>query len=287
MKHRLLAVGFGLLISLATFAADVPISGLPAGAAITGTEEIPAVQSAATVKTTPAAVRTYVLANGAALTRTSDTNVTLTLGGSPTTSLLNAASITAGWTGTLAVSRGGIGVGTLTGIAKGNGTSAFTAAASSDITGTFSGTCNSTTFLRGDGSCQTPAGSVTQTNATAFQPTCTGFASCPWPAGSAFYSITGNITCVYIRNNAGTSNSTGFTITIPAAARPRAGGSLGLWGYTAARDNGPTRVVAGYRVGEDGVITFYNGIVQTNAASWTASGSKGLDEDMNVCFANS
>jgi hypothetical protein len=46
---------------------------------------------------------------GSALTRTNDTNVTLTLGGSPTTALLNAASITVGWTGTLAASRGGFG----------------------------------------------------------------------------------------------------------------------------------------------------------------------------------
>lgn len=43
----------------------------------------------------------------AALTKTDDTNVTLTLGGSPSTALLNAASITAGWTGTLAIARGG------------------------------------------------------------------------------------------------------------------------------------------------------------------------------------
>lgn len=43
----------------------------------------------------------------AALTRTSDTNVTLTLGGTPTTALLQATSITAGWTGTLAAARGG------------------------------------------------------------------------------------------------------------------------------------------------------------------------------------
>ena len=42
---------------------------------------------------------------GAALTKTDDTNVTLTLGGSPTTALLNAASITVGWSGTLAPSR--------------------------------------------------------------------------------------------------------------------------------------------------------------------------------------
>jgi hypothetical protein len=44
---------------------------------------------------------------GAALTKTDDTNVTLTLGGTPTTALLRATSLTLGWTGTLALSRGG------------------------------------------------------------------------------------------------------------------------------------------------------------------------------------
>lgn len=48
----------------------------------------------------------------AALTKTDDTNVTLTLGGNASTALLNAASLTLGWTGTLAVSRGGTGTGT-------------------------------------------------------------------------------------------------------------------------------------------------------------------------------
>ena len=38
--------------------------------------------------------------------------MTLTLGGSASTALLNAASLTLGWTGTLAVSRGGTGTGT-------------------------------------------------------------------------------------------------------------------------------------------------------------------------------
>lgn len=43
----------------------------------------------------------------AALTKTDDTNVTLTLGGTPTTALLQATSLTLGWTGILASSRGG------------------------------------------------------------------------------------------------------------------------------------------------------------------------------------
>ena len=45
------------------------------------------------------------IANGAALTETNDTNVTLTLGGSPASALLAATSITVGWTGTLAAAR--------------------------------------------------------------------------------------------------------------------------------------------------------------------------------------
>ena len=50
----------------------------------------------------------------AALTKTDDTNVTLTLGGSASTALLNAASLTLGWTGTLATTRGGTGLSSFT-----------------------------------------------------------------------------------------------------------------------------------------------------------------------------
>lgn len=50
----------------------------------------------------------YITTSGitpAALTKTDDTNVTLTLGGTPSTALLQAASLTLGWTGTLADGR--------------------------------------------------------------------------------------------------------------------------------------------------------------------------------------
>lgn len=50
----------------------------------------------------------------AALTRTNDTNVTVTLGGTPATALLHAASLTLGWTGQLAVPRGGTGLASAT-----------------------------------------------------------------------------------------------------------------------------------------------------------------------------
>lgn len=63
----------------------------------------------------------------AALTKTDDTNVTLTLGGSASTALLNAASLTLGWTGQLSVARGGTGAATFTAgrVLFGNGTSAI------------------------------------------------------------------------------------------------------------------------------------------------------------------
>jgi hypothetical protein len=43
------------------------------------------------------------------LTRVNDTNVTLTLGGNPTTALLAAVSLTLAWAGQLSVARGGTG----------------------------------------------------------------------------------------------------------------------------------------------------------------------------------
>jgi len=49
----------------------------------------------------------------AALTKTDDTNVTISLGGTPATALLEAVSLTLGWTGILAIGRGGTGLGTL------------------------------------------------------------------------------------------------------------------------------------------------------------------------------
>lgn len=61
----------------------------------------------ANVAITPAASS---ITGGQALTKTDDTNVTLTLGGTPLTALLTASSLTLGWTGTLSGTRGGTGV---------------------------------------------------------------------------------------------------------------------------------------------------------------------------------
>jgi len=91
---------------------------------------------AAAVPTFRALVATDV--PGSALTRTNDTNVTLTLGGSPTTALLNAASLTLGWTGTLGTTRGGTGLGSFTnsGIVYASSTSALSTSANLTYDGT-------------------------------------------------------------------------------------------------------------------------------------------------------
>ncbi|MEC3949787.1 tail fiber domain-containing protein [Sphingobium sp. HWE2-09] len=75
---------------------------------------------------------------GGALSRVNDANVTLTLGGGATNALLNPASITVGWSGLLAVPRGGTGAASLTGYVKGNGAAAMSASTTipaSDISG--------------------------------------------------------------------------------------------------------------------------------------------------------
>ncbi len=78
-----------------------------------------------------------------ALTAGNDTNVTLTLGGTPATALLHAASITAGWTGTLSGTRGGTGVNngasTATYAGNLNFAAAFTTSGAFAVTQTYTG----------------------------------------------------------------------------------------------------------------------------------------------------
>jgi hypothetical protein len=67
-----------------------------------GTEYIRLATAGANWKTQISSIETFF---AAPMTSVSDTNVTLTLGGSPATSLLSATSLTMGWTGTLAAGR--------------------------------------------------------------------------------------------------------------------------------------------------------------------------------------
>jgi len=94
-----------------------------------------------------------------ALTKTDDTNVTLTLGGTPSTALLQAVSLTLGWTGTLADSR-------IASAATWNGKQTAYANLS-----TIGGLANSAGYLYNDGSgvfsYTTPTGGGTVTSVSA------------------------------------------------------------------------------------------------------------------------
>jgi hypothetical protein len=79
---------------------------------------------------------------GAPLSRTNDTNVTLTLAGTPSTALLQTTSITAGWTGTLAAARGGFGAD----ISAQSGVPLFAGTG----TATFTSTTGTGVFVRAD-----------------------------------------------------------------------------------------------------------------------------------------
>lgn len=94
-----------------------PASGVSASPTFRALEpsDIPALDYVESVNVTPPLTSDLDPLNptlgvtGSPLTKTNDTNVTLTLGGTPASALLAAVSLTLGWTGELAVSRGGTG----------------------------------------------------------------------------------------------------------------------------------------------------------------------------------
>lgn len=89
----------------------------------------------------------------AALTANNDTNVTATLGGTPATSLLQTVTFTLGWTGTLAMSRGGSGAN----ISPSNGGIVYTNASTMAV---LNGTATATQILQ-SGANTTPSWSTT------------------------------------------------------------------------------------------------------------------------------
>ena len=93
------------------------------------------------------------LVTPAALTKVDDTNVTLTLGGTPATSLLQAVSITAGWSGQLSLARGG----TAANLTASNGGIFYSTASAGAI---LSGTATAGQMLR-SGSSAAPTWSTT------------------------------------------------------------------------------------------------------------------------------
>jgi hypothetical protein len=129
--------------TLTTQSANYLFAGPTSGAAATPTfralttTDIPALSYVSSVSATAPITSTGGLTptigvTSAALTKTDDTNVTVALGGAPTTALLAATSLTLGWNGQLAVSRGGTGASTAA-TARSN-LSAAQSGANTDIT---------------------------------------------------------------------------------------------------------------------------------------------------------
>ena len=141
----------GNLTTLGAFASTFTMTGatnvtFPTSGTLATTSQIPSV--------TPSA-----------LTEVNDTNVTMTLGGTPATALLQAVSMTLGWTGQLSPARGGTGVN--------NGTSTLTLGGNLTTSGAFNSTFTITgatnvTFPT-SGTLATVGGTVSSITGTANQ----------------------------------------------------------------------------------------------------------------------
>lgn len=181
--------------------AGIKISDLPAVPASLLTDVFPADQGAVTYKETLQQVLTLFQSNGAALTEFNDTNVNLVLGGSPSNALLNAVSLTLGWTGQLSVARGGTGLAALTAhyIPIGNGTTALTLLAPNATSGIpliSQGAAADPTY----GTAVVAGGGTGNTTFTAYSVICAGTT-----ATGAFQNVSGvgSATQVLTSNGAG------------------------------------------------------------------------------------
>jgi len=176
----------------------------------------------------------------AAMTKVDDTNVTLTLGGTPATSLLQATSLTLGWTGVLGVSRGGTSYGSYTTgdmlYASGSGTLSKLAIGSS-------------------GQHLVVVGGVPVWRDTAAV------------VGSAGWSTTGNAGLTAGTNFIGTTDNTDFVTKVNTVEKLRVVSSTGYYGVNTAAPTAQLHIIGG-----DGLPSLSAELINTanyTSTNWT------------------
>lgn len=107
--YRFMQNGSTQWMAIAPTTGYVTINNIPTAASATDI----LVSNGGVVSTRTVASLGIPVITPAALTKTDDTNVTISLGGTPATALLQGVSLTMGWAGVLAITRGGTGLGTL------------------------------------------------------------------------------------------------------------------------------------------------------------------------------
>jgi hypothetical protein len=168
---------------------------------------------------------------GAPLTEANDTNVTLTLSGSPNTALLASTTITAGWTGVLSTARGGTGPWPVAGgVLVGQGTSNAPA---------WSSTPTAFGYIAGAGGAVTQSGSRTA-GVTSNTPTgaITLFSAAGSPTPTTFTVTNSTIAAtdvVILSVKSGAANNYSFNVSAVAA------GSFNItfWAQTGTATDAP------------------------------------------------
>ena len=168
---------------------------------------------------------------GAPLTEANDTNVTLTLNGSPNTALLAATSITAGWTGILSTARGGTGPWTTAG--------AVLVAQGPSSAPAWSSTATAFGYIAGAGGAVTQTGSRTA-SVTVNKPTgaITLFSAAGSPTPATFTVTNSTIAAtdvVILSVKSGATNNYSFNVSAVAA------GSFNItfWAQTGTATDAP------------------------------------------------
>jgi hypothetical protein len=214
--------------------ADFTIAGLTAKATPTTADFLVLSDTAASGAFKKATWPSIPTVSPAALTKTDDTNVTLTLGGTPATALLQATSVTVGWAGTLSAARGGFGVAVNTA----NGVPVFASGVPTftSTTGTGNLVCATDPVLAGNPTAPTPTAGDNDTSIATTAFVTTALANIPidgaaWTAYSPTVTMssgTGTATGRYKRTGKMVSVSITFTctatgvistLTVPIAAQ--------------------------------------------------------------------